>query len=151
MPVLPVTVVVLLVGAVALAKRADIRLVLIGSAVALFALHATNVETGERFDAFAQVFVEFAKGMTNPQSVVPICSAMGFAYVCKLTGCDAHLVHLLCNPLRHVRWLLIPGGIAISFFVNSAIVSQTSTVSVVGPVLIPLVIGAGIAAPPAGA
>src|SRR6185503_6026159 len=52
---------------------------------------------------------------------------------------------------RHVRWLLIPGGIAVSFFVNSAIVSQTSTVSVVGPVLIPLLVGAGISRQTAGA
>jgi DcuC family C4-dicarboxylate transporter len=119
--------------------------------VALFALHATNVPPGQRLGAFTQVFVEFAKGLTNPQSVVPICSAMGFAYVCKLTGCDAHLVHLLTRPLRHVRWLMIPGGVAVAFLVNSAIVSQTSTVSVVGPVLIPLVLAAGFSRVTAGA
>src|SRR5262249_52160735 len=73
------------------------------------------------------------------------------AYVCKLTECDAHLVNLLCNPLRHVKWLLIPGGIAVAFFVNSAIVSQTSTVSVVGPVLIPLLTSARISRQTAGA
>src|SRR5947209_6040501 len=99
MPVLPVTVVVLVVGAVALARRADIRLVLIAAAVALFALHATNVGAAHRLDAFTQVFVEFAKGMTNPQ----------------------------------------------------AIVSQTSTVSVVGPVIIPLVLAAGFSRVTAGA
>src|SRR5688572_8847886 len=104
MPVLPITLLVLFAGGYALWRRADIRLVLILSAVALFALHATNVQPGHRLNAFAQVFVEFAKGMSNPSSVVPICSAMGFAYVCKLTGCDAHLVHLLIGPIRHVRW-----------------------------------------------
>src|SRR5207237_206811 len=143
--------VVVIVGGFFLFRRADVRLVLVLAAAAMFLVRACNEVAGKRVDAFAQFFTELANGMTSLYSVVPICSAMGFAYVCKLTECDAHLVHLLCNPLRHVRWLLIPGGIAISFFVNSAIVSQTSTVSVVGPVLIPLVIGAGISAPTAGA
>src|SRR4051812_4877119 len=105
MPVLPATIVIIVVGAVCLARRADIRLVLIGAAVALFALRASQPEVaGARANAFAQVFVEFARGMSNPQFIVPICSAMGFAYVCKFPGCDTHLVHLLIGPLRHVRW-----------------------------------------------
>ncbi len=117
---------------------------LIGAAVALFAVRATQPEVAHhRFNAFSQVFVKFAEGMSEPKFVVPICSAMGFAYVCKLTGCDAHLVHLLTRPMRKVRWLLVPGGIAVAFFVNSAIVSQTSTVAVVGPVIIPLLLAAG--------
>src|SRR4051812_47188922 len=107
MLVIPVTILVLIVGAVALAKRYDIRLVLIGSAAALFLLRACQPEVaGQRLNTFAQLFVEFAKGLTSPQSVVPICSAMGFAYVCKATGCDAHLVHLLVRPMRTIRWLL---------------------------------------------
>src|SRR5689334_1569470 len=144
-PPVPAALVVLIVGGVFLFRRADVRLVLMLAAAAMFFVRATQPDVaGKRIDAFAQFFTEFAKGLTSLTSVVPICSAMGFAYVCKLTGCDAHLVHLLCNPLRHVRWLLIPGGVAVAFFVNSAIVSQTSTVSVVGPVLIPLLVGAGI-------
>src|SRR5690349_1731479 len=149
--VVPITIIVLVVGAVALAKRYDIRLVLIGSAAALFLLRACQPEVaGQRMGAFAQLFVEFASGMVRPSSVIPICTAMGFAYVCKYTACDAHLVHLLIGPLRHIKWLLIPGGIAVAFFVNSAIVSQTSTVSVVGPVIIPLLMAAGISRVTAG-
>ena len=152
MPVIPVAIVVLVLGAIALAKRMDIRLVLMGAAAVLFALRATQAGVaGQRFDAFAQFFIEFAKGITYPPAVVPICSAMGFAYVCKLTECDAHLVHLLIGPIRKIRWLLIPGGIAVAFFVNSAIVSQTSTVSVVGPVIIPLLMAAGVSRITAGA
>lgn len=152
MPVIPATILVVVVGGYFLFRRTDVRLVLILAAGALFLVRATQPEVaGARWDAFSQFFAEFARGMVNPSSVIPICSAMGFAYVCKLTGCDAHLVHLLCVPLRHVRWLLIPGGIAVAFFVNSAIVSQTSTVSVVGPVLIPLLVGAGISRQTAGA
>jgi DcuC family C4-dicarboxylate transporter len=151
MLVIPAAGAVLIVGAVLLYYRVDIRLVLMSAAAVLFAVHASQPEmAGQRASAFAQFFVEFAKGLSNPQSIVPICSAMGFAYVCKLTGCDAHLVHLLLKPLRRVRWLLVPGGIAVAFFVNSAIVSQTSTVSVVGPVLIPLMLAAGFSRVTAG-
>src|SRR5437762_14145668 len=149
MLVLIVAIGVVVIGGVMLARRVDVRLVLFLAAAALFALHASQSDRGKRFDAFAQLFVEYAKGITLASAVVPICSAMGFAYVCKLTGCDAHLVHLLVRPLRHVRPLLIPGGIAVSFFVNSAIVSQTSTVSVVGPVLIPLLLASGVSRLPA--
>jgi DcuC family C4-dicarboxylate transporter len=152
MPVIPAAIVVVVVGGYFLFRRTDVRLVLLLSAAALFLVRATQTDVaGARWDAFSQFFAEFARQMVSPASVLPICSAMGFAYVCKLTGCDAHLVHLLCTPLRHVRWLLIPGGIAVAFFVNSAIVSQTSTIAVVGPVLIPLLVAAGISRQTAGA
>src|SRR5437016_9529711 len=152
MPIVPSAILVVIIGGIALWRRADIRLVLILAAAALFLVRASQPDAaGQRLNVFAQVFVELAKGLTNPQSVVPICSAMGFAYVCKVTDCDAHLVHLLVRPLQHVRPLLIPGGIAVAFFVNSAIVSQTSTVSVVGPVLIPLLLSAGISRQTSGA
>ncbi len=143
---------VLVIGGYFLARRADVRLVLMLSAAALFALKALKPESaGNRAEAFSQFFVQFAIGLTDPKTVVPICSAMGFAYVCKFTDCDAHLVHLLVRPLQKIRFLLIPGGIAVSFFVNSAIVSQTSTVSVVGPVLIPLLLASGVSLQTAGA
>src|SRR5205085_10088738 len=140
------------VGGFFLFRRADVRLVLMLAAAALFLVRATQPDVaGARWNAFAQFFAEFARQMVSPNSVIPICSAMGFAYVCKLTGCDAHLVHLLIKPLRHVKWLLVPGSIAVAFFVNSAIVSQTSTVSVVGPVVIPLMLAAGFSRVTAGA
>lgn len=154
MPVILSFLLVLVVGGYALYRRVDVRLVLMLSAAFMFLVRATQPGLGgavERVNAFAQVFTEFAKGMTSPSWVLPICSAMGFAYVCKLTDCDAHLVHLLCRPLRYVKWLLIPGGIAVAFFVNVAIISQTSTAAVVGPVLIPLVVASGFSRQTAGA
>lgn len=152
MPVVPSAILVLIVGGVFLFRRADVRLVLMLSAAVMFLVRATQPEVaGQRIEAFSQFFTEFARGMTSLSWVVPICSAMGFAYVCKVTECDSHLVHLLCRPLAHVRWLLIPGGVAVAFFVNSAIVSQTSTISVVGPVLIPLLVAAGVSRQTGGA
>jgi DcuC family C4-dicarboxylate transporter len=75
--------------------------------------------------------------------VIPICSAMGFAYVLRESGCDGHLVRLLVRPLRAVRVLLIPGTIGVGFFVNIAVISQASTSVAVGTVLIPLLRSAG--------
>ncbi|MBC8124765.1 MAG: C4-dicarboxylate transporter DcuC, partial [Candidatus Kapabacteria bacterium] len=75
----------------------------------------------------------------------PICTAMGYAYVLKATGCDRDMVRLLVHPLHRVRWLLIPGGCLIGFITNMAITSQTASAAAVGPILIPLMIASGYA------
>jgi len=128
-------------GAWLIARRVDVRLVLGMSAFLLFLLASSP----------AQFFVVFAAEMANVRTVVPICSAMGFAYVMKLTRCDRHLVHMLVRPLRHARPLLIPGGVVVGYVVNMAIVSQSSTAATVGPVLVPLVVAAGVPLTVAGA
>jgi DcuC family C4-dicarboxylate transporter len=89
--------------------------------------------------------------MANAGTVVPICSALGFAYVLRVTECDQHLVRLLLRPLQRVRWLLIPGGIAAGYLVNTTIVSQTGTAAVLGPILIPLLRAGRVAPVTAGA
>src|SRR6478735_3769466 len=94
----PMTVVavilVLAVGGYFLYRRADIRLVLILAAAVLYFVRAMWPDAaGHRFDQFANLFLEFGRGLIQASSVIPICSAMGFAYVCKATACDAHLVH----------------------------------------------------------
>ena len=80
---------------------------------------------------------------SNWKTIGPICSAMGYAYVLRATGCDREMVRLLIAPLRRVRWLLIPGGCVISFLTNIAITSQTAAAAAVGPVLVPLLLAAG--------
>lgn len=133
---------ILIVGAVFLVRRADVRLTLALSAAALFALAGK----------FTDLLTKMAAEMANPETVVPICSALGFAYVLRLTGCDRHLVQLLVKPLRLpiFRFLLIPGGIAVGYLVNTTIVSQTGVAAVVGPILIPLIRANGYAAETAG-
>jgi len=152
LPVLPSFLIIIVVAGYLHVRGRDIRMILLLAAAGMYFVRVTQPETvGQRWNLFGDYFLEFAKGLTNAGSVVPICSAMGFAYVCKFTRCDAHLVNLLVAPLRVVRPLLIPGGIAVAFVVNSAIVSQTSTVAVVGPVLIPLLLAAGVSRKTAGA
>src|ERR1051326_8692829 len=107
------TVVVIVVSGFFIVRRADVRLVLALSATALFLI------AGRLPEMFAKMAAEMAK----PDTVVPICSAVGFAYVLKLTECDKHLVHLLLKPLSlpFARALLIPGGIVVGYLVNMAV------------------------------
>lgn len=116
-------------GAVyAVARGVDVRLVLI---VAAFAL------AGLRNQA-AQVVAAFLATFSDEKFVVPICTAMGFAYVLRHTECDRHLVRLLTRPLRSARLLLVPGVVLVGFLVNVPVISQTSTVVCLGAVVVPL-------------
>ncbi|HWE39513.1 MAG TPA: C4-dicarboxylate transporter DcuC [Isosphaeraceae bacterium] len=133
---------VVVVGAVALlARGAEVRLVLGLAALGMFAA-AGRV---------AELLGLLAAEMANARTIVPIASALGFAYALKRTGCDQHLVHLLVRPLRRARWLLVPGGVAASYLVNTAIVSQTGAAAAVGPILVPLLREAGVGPATAGA
>jgi C4-dicarboxylate transporter, DcuC family len=144
--------VVLVVAAIWLIVRGwDVRLVLLIAAVAISLVAGLNAEPPTRFQALALVVREFLATFSNEKFVVPICSAMGFAYVLRHTGCERHLVLLLVKPLRYVKWLLVPGVIAVGFFVNIPVISQTSTAVCIGPVVIPLMRAAGYSMATAGA
>ena len=128
-------------GAVALVVRGwDVRLVLLGAAVLIAGTTAAEAADPA---PLAAVVREFLATFSNEKFVVPICSAMGFAYVLRHTGCERHLVLLLVEPLRHVRWLLVPGVVLVGFAVNVPVISQTSTAVCIGPVVVPLMRAAG--------
>ena len=84
-----VAIAVTLVTVWALIKRYETRLVL---------LTAGLVMTLIAMDPMA-AFKQFDKSMTNGSLIIAICSALGFAGVISLTGCDRHLVRLLTKPL----------------------------------------------------
>lgn len=119
----------------------DVRLALL---VAAFAL------AGLRGDV-APIVVKFLSTFSDEQYVVPICTAMGFAYVLKHTGCDQHLVRLLTRPLRSARLFLIPGVVLVGFLVNIPVISQTSTAVCIGAVVVPLMRAAGLSSVTIGA
>ena len=131
-------------GAVyAVLRKVDVRLVLLPAALALGALAGP--------DRLAGVVHTFFAGFADARTVVPICSAMGFAYVLKHTGCDGHLVRLLSGPLRRVSALLIPGTVLVGFLVNIPIISQTGTAVAVGTVLLPILAAARVSPVTSGA
>lgn len=112
----------------AIARQVDVRLVLTLAGLALGAV-AGQPDT---------IIRKFLTTLTDEQFVVPICTAMGFAYVLKQTACDQHLVHLLVRPLERARALLIPGAVVVGFLVNIPVISQSSTAVAIGTVLVPL-------------
>ncbi len=124
---------VVIAAIVLVVKGWDVRLVLLVAAL-IIATAAGDVPL---------VLREFLATFSNEKFVIPICTAMGFAYVLKHTGCERHLVLLLVKPLRHVRGLLIPGVIGVGFLVNIPLVSQTSTAVCLGAVVVPLMRAAG--------
>lgn len=116
-----------------LIKEWDVRLVLFGAGLALTLLKLKPLV----------VFDVFLAEMGNSKTIGPICTAMGYAYVLRATGCDRAMVRLLLSPVKRVRWLLIPVGCAVGFITNIAITSQTAVAAAVGPILVPLMLAAG--------
>jgi DcuC family C4-dicarboxylate transporter len=126
--------VIIAVAVIAIVRRLEVRFVLILAAIAL------GLVAGQP-SAIVRTLLET---LTKEQFVVPICSAMGFAYVLRLTECDQHLVHFLTRPLERTRTLIVPGAVLVGFFVNIPVVSQTSTAVAIGSVLVPLLAAARI-------
>ncbi|MSR54247.1 MAG: hypothetical protein EXS09_13285 [Gemmataceae bacterium] len=128
-PVLLVVAGLIIAGVVyAVARGVDVRLALLIAAFALAGLKGD----------LAPIVVKFIATFSDEQYVVPICTAMGFAYVLRHTGCDQHLVRLLTKPLRSARIFLIPGVVLVGFLVNIPVISQTSTAVCIGAVVVPL-------------
>lgn len=126
--VLTLAVIIIAAAVYAVARGVDVRLALLVAAFALAGL------TGD----VAPIIVKFLATFSDEQYVIPICTAMGFAYVLKHTGCDLHLVRLLTRPLRSARLFLIPGVVLVGFLVNIPVISQTSTAVCIGAVVVPL-------------
>ncbi|WP_438481719.1 C4-dicarboxylate transporter DcuC [Oleiharenicola lentus] len=132
------TVAFLIIGFAAylLVRQVDVRLVLFGAGLLLALLAGKPLG----------VFDAFIAEMGNGKTIGPICSAMGYSFVLRATGCDRAMVSRLMAPLRRAGWLLLPGGCVVAFFTNVAINSQTAAAAAVGPILVPLLIAAGFPA-----
>ncbi len=126
--------VLIILTILAVNRGVEVRFTLLAAALALGLLASDPWKIVHKF------FATF----TDEKFVVPICMAMGFAYVIRHTGCDQHLVRLLVRPLTRVRALLIPGSVVVGFLVNMPVVSQTSTAVTIGPVIIPILLAARI-------
>lgn len=126
--------VIVVIGTIyALIKRYETRLVLL-SAGFLMAILSLEPLTA---------FKQFDKSMTNSSLIIAICSAMGFAAVISLTGCDKHLVTLLTKPLRKLGILLLPASMVVTSALAAAIPTMGGLSAAVGPTLIPILVRAG--------
>ncbi|MBO0700351.1 MAG: C4-dicarboxylate transporter DcuC [Zavarzinella sp.] len=138
---LPLAAAVIAATVYAIYRGLDVRLALL---VAAFALAGLGGDV-------APVVHEFLATFSNEKFVVPICTAMGFAYVLRHTECDQHLVRLLTRPLRSARLFLIPGVVVVGFLVNIPVISQTSTAVCLGAVVVPLMRAARLSSVTIGA
>nr|WP_319484855.1 C4-dicarboxylate transporter DcuC [uncultured Cohaesibacter sp.] len=125
---------------VLLVRQFETRLVLLGSGL-LMCLLSGNILKG--FDAFSA-------RMGAGNLIEPICSAMGFAFILKLTGCDKHLINFLIKGLRPLRAIIIPATVVVVFLVAIALQSAAGISAAVGAILIPLLISMGVSRPFAG-
>jgi DcuC family C4-dicarboxylate transporter len=137
---LALTLLILAATVYLMVRRVEVRLVLLGAGLLMALLAGQPLLIADTF----------TRGMVASM-VAPICAAMGFAMVMTVTGCDKHLVHLLLNPIRRARFLILPGGILVAYLVNMAISSQTSTAAALGPILFPLLLASGYSPVVAGA
>jgi DcuC family C4-dicarboxylate transporter len=126
--VLVLAAIIVVAAVFAVARGVDVRLALLVAAFALAGLRG-NV---------APVVATLLATFSDEKFVVPICTAMGFAYVLRHTECDRNLVRLLTNPLRSARVFLVPGVVVAGFLVNIPVISQTSTAVCLGAVVVPL-------------
>lgn len=123
-----------------LVRGVEVRLVLLGAGLLMATVAGNPLAISDTF----------TRAMVSPM-VAPICVAMGFAAVLTATGCDRHLVRLLLAPVRRASWAMLPAGILAAYLVNMAIPSQTSTAATLGPILVPLLLAAGVERHVAGA
>lgn len=117
-----------------LVKGAETRLVLLAAG---FAMAIISMKPMLAFKAFSD-------RMVYGGLIEPILSVMGFAYVMKLTKCDAHLIHALSKGLSRLPWLLIPGAGLVTALINIPLTSAAGVSAAVGAILIPLLISNGV-------
>lgn len=134
--------IVILIGTVyLLAKRYETRLVLFCSGFLM------SIVAGK----FMAPFQAFSHAMLETKLFESIIAAMGFSMVMKVTGCDKHLINLLIKPLRKAGPFLIPAVAIVVLIINVSITSSSGCSAAVGPILIPLMLAAGIHPPIAAA
>ncbi len=126
--------VVVVIGVIfGLIKRWETRLTLIAAGLLMACISLKPMMAFQQFD----------KSMTNANLIIAICTAMGFAAVIKLTGCDVHLVALLTRPLKKIgAFLLLACGL-VTCVIAVALPSTAGCCAAVAPTLIPLMVRAG--------
>jgi DcuC family C4-dicarboxylate transporter len=119
---------------VAIIRKVEVRLALLTGGLAM-ALLSLNLQAWSE---------SFFKSMTVAGLISVILPVMGFAAVMELTGCDRHLVKLLTDPLIKVRFVLVPGAMLVTYFINIFLPSAAGCTAAVGVILIPAMMAAGV-------
>lgn len=119
---------------VAIIKKFETRLVLFLSGI-LMCLIGGNIPAGT---------TAFVKELTNAVLVPTICTVLGFSYVMEYTGCSSHMVYCISSLLKKFTFIIIPGTVLVTFFINIALPSAAGCAAAVGALLIPALIRSGV-------
>ena len=119
---------------VAIIKKFETRLVLFLSGI-LMCLIGGNIPAGT---------TAFVKELTNAGLVPTICTVLGFSYVMEYTGCSSHMVYCISSLLKKFTFIIIPGAVLVTFFINIALPSAAGCAAAVGALLIPALIRSGV-------
>lgn len=117
-----------------LIKQKETRLVLISAGFLLCLISLKPMEA----------FAAFQKAMVTAGLIQTILSVMGFAYVMKLTKCDAHLVNMMVGVLSNVRIIIVPAVALVTAFINISLSSAAGVSAAVGSIMIPLMMSLGV-------
>ena len=119
---------------VAIIKKFETRLVLFLSGI-LMCLIGGNIPAGT---------TAFVKELTNAGLVPTICTVLGFSYVMEYTGCSSNMVYCISSLLKKFTFIIIPGTVLVTFFINIALPSAAGCAAAVGALLIPALIRSGV-------
>jgi DcuC family C4-dicarboxylate transporter len=133
-------VVIIIATIVLLVKQVETRLVLLCSGLLMCLLSGR----------FLSGLEAFSNGIQAGSLIEPICSAMGFAFILKVTECDRHMINFMPKGLRHAQQIIIPGTVVVVFCVAVALQSAAGVCAAVGAILIPLLISMGVSRAYAG-
>jgi C4-dicarboxylate transporter, DcuC family len=115
-----------------------------------FVLFVTALAIGAVVGQPQLVFRKTVETLADGKFLLPICSAMGFAYVVRDTGAVTALVQVLVRPITRAPRLFVPASSFVALVVNMAIPSQTSTLAAVGPLDVALMSRVRVRAADAG-
>lgn len=97
------------------------------------------------------VGVRFMSILAWPESLVPVCAALGFFFVLRTTGCDRHLQQLVTPALRRAPVQFAVATTLVAFLGSVSLGNGASDAVTVGVVLLPLLLAAGLHPAAAGA
>ena len=86
----------------------------------------------------------FTKALVNSFLVPIIACAMGFAYVINMTGCDKHFSYLALLHVIKIKAFLVPLAVLVIWIFSIAINSPAGLAAAVAPIIIPVLIRAGV-------
>lgn len=126
--------IIVILAFLAIIKRFEVRATLFGAGLLMCILAGSPLSA---FDSFTKMLVS---GWLVP---IIVC-AMGFAQVISLTECDKHFSYFALRHVLKFKAILIPGTVVVTWVLAMAMNSPAGLAATIGPIIIPVLIRAGV-------